>query len=130
MLDIQILQVPVEAGLELGAVVGLNDHDPEGEPTQHLVDELDGRDLVAPVEDLEHVDALEELDVHLQPMTQLGLLTALPALLMGAVLLVGRQPAQAAPHQDPVNRRGGDRDLVKALQVVGDPAGAEVIVLP
>ena len=32
MLDIEVLQVPVEAGLELGAVVGLDDLYAEGQP--------------------------------------------------------------------------------------------------
>jgi hypothetical protein len=36
----------VEQGLELRAVVGLDDLDPERQPLQHVVDELDGRLLV------------------------------------------------------------------------------------
>ena len=56
-MDVQVLKVPVEPGLELGAIVGLDDQDPEGEPAPHLVDELDGRRLVAAVVDLEYPDA-------------------------------------------------------------------------
>jgi hypothetical protein len=95
----------VEVGLELGALVGLDDH--EREPPPNFVDELDRRRLVAAVVDLEHPDAgaivdgrelveatpsagdpLEELDVHLQPMAGLGLLVALPALLVGTMLAI------------------------------------------
>jgi hypothetical protein len=38
--------VVVEQGLELGAVVGLDDLDPEPEALQDVVDELDGRLLI------------------------------------------------------------------------------------
>ena len=48
-------------------------------------------------------DALEELDVHLQAMTRLGLLVALPAPLVRTALLVCRQPAEAVAHQDPMH---------------------------
>jgi hypothetical protein len=37
----------VEAGLELGAVVGLDDLDTEGQPCQDVVQELDGGLLIA-----------------------------------------------------------------------------------
>ena len=96
---------------------------PEGEPPPHLVDELDRRGLVAAVVDLEHPDAgaivdgrelieappgardaLEELDVHLQPMARLGLLIALPALFVGPMLLVRGQAAQAVALEDPMHR--------------------------
>ena len=43
--------MPVEAGTELGAIVGLDDLDPEREPLQQVVQELDGGLLVAPVID-------------------------------------------------------------------------------
>jgi hypothetical protein len=44
----------VEAGAELDPVVGLDDLDPEPEPLQHIVQELDGSLLVAPVIDAQH----------------------------------------------------------------------------
>ena len=44
--DALVQQVVVEAGLELGAVVGLDDLDPEREPLQDIVEELDGSFLV------------------------------------------------------------------------------------
>ncbi len=106
MIDIQFLQVPVEVGLEQGAVVGLDDHDPEGEPSLYFVDELNRRRLVAPFVDLEHPDtgaivdgcklmeaapgardALEDLYVHLQPIAGPGPFIAPPALLVRAMLL-------------------------------------------
>jgi hypothetical protein len=44
-----IKHLPGEAGLELGAAVGLNDRDPERQPLEQVVQELDRRVLVAPV---------------------------------------------------------------------------------
>jgi hypothetical protein len=41
-----VQQVVVELGLELGAVIGLDDLDPKRQPLQHVVGELDGRLLV------------------------------------------------------------------------------------
>jgi hypothetical protein len=41
-----VQDVPVEAGAELGPVVGLDDLDPERQPLQHIVQELDGGLLV------------------------------------------------------------------------------------
>jgi hypothetical protein len=45
------------------------------------------------------------------------------------VLLIRRQARHPVPRQDAMHRRDGDRDLMKALQICRDPAGAEVIVL-
>ena len=55
--DAPVQDVPVEARLELGAVVGLDRLDPEREPLQHVVEELDGRLLVALGVDAQHPDA-------------------------------------------------------------------------
>src|SRR5262249_39579832 len=74
-------------------------------------------------------DALEELHVHLQAMARLLLLVALPALLVLAVLLARGQPVHPVAPEDAVHRRGRDGHAVVALQVVGNPAGAEVVVL-
>jgi hypothetical protein len=49
MADAFVQDVPVEAGAELDPVVGLDDLDPEGEPLQQVVQELDGGLLVASV---------------------------------------------------------------------------------
>src|SRR5512132_728899 len=46
MADAPVQDVIVEQGLELRAVVGLDDLDPERQPFQHVVEELDGRLLV------------------------------------------------------------------------------------
>ena len=47
----------MEACAELDAVVGLDDLDPEREPLQEVVEELDGGLLVAPVIDAQHAQA-------------------------------------------------------------------------
>ena len=46
------------------------------------------------------------------------------------MLLIGRQPVHPVLAQNAMHGRRGDRQLVKALQVVGDLARAEVVVLP
>src|SRR5690606_20143836 len=89
---------------------------------------VDGGELIEPL--ARPRDALEELHVHLQSMTGLRLLVALPALLMGLVLLVVWQPAHTVLDEDPVHRGAGDLHLVEALEVIGDPARSEVIALP
>src|SRR5688572_17171495 len=62
-------------------------------------------------------------------MTRLRLLIPLPALLVWAVLLVCRESRHAVLTQDAMDRGARDRHLVKALQIGGDPAGAEVVLL-
>ena len=57
MADAFVQHLPVEAGAELDAVVGLDDLDPEREPLQHVVQELDGRLLVALGVDAQHAQA-------------------------------------------------------------------------
>src|SRR6516164_5563899 len=90
--DVELLEMPVELRLKFGAAVGLHDVDPKRESTPHLVNELDGRALIAPVIDLQHAnsgaivdggeliepppragDALQELHVQLKPMPWLRL---------------------------------------------------------
>ena len=84
VLDAFVEQVPMEAGLELGSVVGLDLHDVEGQLLNHVVDELDRGLLIQPLVDpqdpqpgavidggelvvlLAHsLDGLDELDVDL-----------------------------------------------------------------
>lgn len=81
----------MKLGLKFGAIVGLDDVDPEGEAPDHFIEKPDGRALVAGIVDLEDAnacaivdrrelvqslrcarDALEELHVHLQAMPGLG----------------------------------------------------------
>jgi len=50
--NVQRLEVPVELGLELGTVIGLHDVHAERQSAQHLVDEDNGRTLVARIVDL------------------------------------------------------------------------------
>ena len=52
-----VQDLPVEAGAELWAVVGLDHLDPEREPLQHIVQELDGRRLVELGIDTQHAQA-------------------------------------------------------------------------
>ena len=127
--------MPVELGLEFGAIVGLHDLDAKRQPASHLVDEPDGRSLIAGVIDLEHTDpgavvdgrelveallrsrdALEELHVHLQAVTRLGLLVALPALNVRLVLLVRREPPESVLVQKALHRRGRDANAVKRFR--------------
>jgi hypothetical protein len=135
--------------LKLRPVVGLDDVHAKGQPPKHVVHELNGRALGARVKHFEDAhpravidrgelvqpaarawDALEELDVDLQPMAGLRFFVPLPAFAVGAMLLIRRQPRHPASRQDAVDRRAGDRHLMKSLQVGRDPAGSEVIVLP
>ena len=117
--DVQALEMPMKARLELRPVVGLHDVNPEREPAHDIVHELDGRPLVAGVEDLQHADAravidrrelveprararnpLEKLHIDLQTMARLPLLVPLPPLAVWPVFLIGRQPIQAMAPQN------------------------------
>ena len=88
MTDVERLEVPVEAGLELGTIIGLDHKYAKGQPPNDLVHEADRRSLVAGILDLEYADAraiidggelieallgawdsLEELDIQLQAMS-------------------------------------------------------------
>jgi hypothetical protein len=99
--------MPVEPCLTLGAVVSLDDPYTEWEPTGDVVDETDGRALIAGVVNLQHPktcavidgrelietllrvwDPLKQLHVQLEPEARVCLFVALPALRMRAMLLV------------------------------------------
>ena len=127
MPDVQAFDVGVEAGLEFGAIVGLNHADAERQATPDFVEELDGRPLIAGVIDLENPDpraivnrrelieagpaprdSLEKLHVELQPVAGLGLLVAFPAGRVRSMFLIDRQPVQAVLAQNAVNGRRGD----------------------
>ena len=54
MADAFVQDMPVKACAELGPVVGLDDLDPEREPLQDIVQELDGRLLVELGVDAQH----------------------------------------------------------------------------
>src|SRR5689334_5964270 len=123
MADVALLKMPVEAGLELSPIVGLDDQDPKGQPSNNLIHEADRRSLVARIVDLEDSysraivdggeliqallgagDPLKELDVQLQAMPGLGLLIAQPGASFRPMLLIGRQPVQAVANQDAMHR--------------------------
>ena len=125
----------MEGGLELGAVVGLDHLDAEGQFLEHVVNELDGRLLVQVVEHAEHsepsavvdggelvvllaqaADRGHELHVDLDPVTRLGLLVALPAVLVALVALRRRQAAQVEAFEDAPDPGGADLDLVVAVK--------------
>jgi len=89
---------------------------------------VDGGELIEPLSSPR--DAFQELHVHLQPMPRLGFLVAFPPLAVRLVLLIRRQAIQAVLAQDPVHGRASDRHLVKASEVVADPARPEVVPLP
>ena len=55
--DVERFEMPVEVGLEFGAIVGLNDVDAERQPPEDVIDECDRRPLIAGVEDLQHANA-------------------------------------------------------------------------
>src|ERR1700730_17599770 len=57
MANVQRLDVAMELRLKLRPVVGLNNVDAEWQPTQDLVDESDGRPLVAGIVDFEDANA-------------------------------------------------------------------------
>src|SRR6478735_12597955 len=109
MTHVARLHVPVKLRLKLGAIVGLHDVNTERQPLQDSVDEADGRALITRIVDLEDANAraiidgrelvqalaragnaLEELDVHLEPVARLRLLVAAPAFVVGPMLLIAR----------------------------------------
>src|SRR5713101_8242094 len=120
VLDAFVEQVPMEAGLELRAVVGLDLHDVERQLLDDVVDELDRGLLIQALIDPQDpqasavidggvlvvlfahsLDGLDELDVDLNRMTRLLLLVALPAFGMALVALRRRQAVEVSPLEDP-----------------------------
>jgi len=147
--DVVRLEMPMELRLELGSVVSLHDVNAKRQALPDLIDEPDRRPLVACIVDLEDANAgaviygreliqpfarardpFKELHVELQPVSGLRLLVPLPALLVGLMFLVRREPWHPVALQDAMDRRTRDRDGVKPLQIVRDLAGSKVIVLP
>src|SRR5580700_4459253 len=146
--DVLAFQVPVEVGLELSAVVRLDNEHSEGEPADNLVYEADGGLLIADVVDLEYADAsavvdrrklvealsrsgdpLQEFHVNLQAMPWLRLLVSMPGTTRRLTPYVGRQPAHPVADQDAVDRRARHMHLVKAIKITGNPAGPKAISL-
>jgi hypothetical protein len=71
----------------------------------------------------------DELHVDLHPVPGELLLVALPASIVGLVLLRGRQPVHLEPLEDPPDAGAGDVDVVVSLEVHRDLARPEVVVL-
>jgi hypothetical protein len=149
VLDAFVQEVPMEAGLELGAVVGLDLHDFERQLLEDVVDEPDCGRLVQALVDPEDpqasavvdggvlvvlladaFDGLDELDVNLNRVARLLLLVALPAFGVALVPLRRRQPVEVSSLQDPPDAGRAHRDVVIALEVHGDLGWAKVVVLP
>jgi hypothetical protein len=147
--DVLLLQVPVEVGLELCAIVSLDYEHSEGKPSDDLVHEADGRLLVADVVDFEHTDAravidgrelieaflgtrysLKEFHVDLQAMARLRLLVSVPGTARWLALLINRQPVHSVTDQYAVH--GGTRYVyaMKAMQIAGDPSRTKPVSLP
>src|SRR6266852_2945160 len=149
VLNAFVEQVPVEAGLELGSVVGLDLHDVERQLLEDVVDELDRGLLIQALVDpkdpqasavvdggvlvvlLAHsLDGFDELDVDLNRMARLLLLVALPPFPVARVALRSGQPVQVGSLQDPPDPGRAHRDIVISLEIHGDLGGAEVVMLP
>jgi hypothetical protein len=62
MPDVLLLEVPVEIGLELSAIVRLDHEYSERKPANDLVHKADGCLLIADVVDLKHTDAGAVID--------------------------------------------------------------------
>ena len=129
MPNASIQDVHMEAGLELRAVVGLDELDLERQLLQDVVDALDGGLLVEPFVDLEDpepgavidggvlvvllanpLDRLDEFDIDLNCVTGLRLLVSLPALSVAFVALRGRKAIEVGPTEDAPDARGTDGD--------------------
>jgi len=149
MANVLRFEMPVKTGLELAAIVGLDDEHAEGKPAEDLIHKANGRTLVAGVVDLEHSDTraiidgselvetlcgacdpLQELHVQLQSMPGLGLLVSLPGSPNGPTLLVSRQAVHPVADQNAVHGGGRNCHLVKAPQISGDPSRSKVVALP
>jgi hypothetical protein len=153
--DALVQDVPVERGLELGPVIGLDRLDLERQPLHDVVDELDGRLLVQLRVDPQHPqpgavvdrgelvalvptaapagcadDGFDELDVDLHVMAGPLFLVPLPPLVVPLVALGGGQPAEVESLQNAPHAGLADRDVVVAAQVHDDLLGSEVVVLP
>jgi hypothetical protein len=141
-----ILDVPVELGLELMAVVGSDLFDLERELFDDVIDKVDRVGLSMLVIDLEGPDTRsivdggileasyllaaladegEELDVHLDVMARNLLVVTLGVDFTHAGS--ARQSADTVAAQNARNASVGDFDVVIAREIPDDPDGPEVI---
>jgi len=147
--DALVLDVPMELGLELMAIVGPHLADPEGEAGNDVVDEGDRIGLGVPVIDLEGPDAGriinrsvlvaldrlavlspkdQELDVDLDLVAGDLLLIALGMDLANPG--AARKPVQAVAPENAIYAGIGDLDVVIARQISDDPNGSQVVSPP
>src|SRR6266566_8854542 len=131
-----VQEMPMEGGLELGPVIGLDLLDPKGELLENIVSELDRGLLVQLPVDLENpqpravidggelvvllahaTDGVDELDVDLNGVARQLLLVTLPALLVALVTLGSGKPAEVQATQDAPDPRLADSDVVIPLEV-------------
>ena len=149
MTDALVLDMPMELGLELMAIVGPHLADPEGEPGNDVVDEGDRIGLGVPVVDLERPDAGriinggiliafdrfavlslkdQELDVDLDLVPGDLLLIALGMDLTNP--RAARKPVQAIAPENAIDAGIRDLDVVIARQIPDDPNGSQVVSPP
>ena len=149
MTDALVLDVPMELGLELMAIVGPHLADPEGEPGNDVVDEGDRIGLGVPVVDLERPDAGRIINgdvlVALDRLAVFSLkdqkLHVDLDLVPGDLLLIAlgmdltnpratRKPVQAIAPENAIDAGIRDLDGVIARQIPDDPNGSQVVSPP
>jgi hypothetical protein len=149
MTDALVLDMPMELGLELMAIVGPHLADPEGEPGNDVVDEGDRIGLGMPVIDPECPDAGriinrgvlvaldrlavlslkdQELDLDLDLVPGDRLLIALSVDLANP--RTARKPVQAVAPENAIDAGIRDLDVVIARQIPDDPDGSKVVSPP
>ncbi len=89
MADALVLDMPVELGLELMAVISPDLPYAEWEGSDHVVNEVDGRELEAPDLLASFPDECQKLDIHLDVMAWILFIVAL-----GVHLADARSPWQ------------------------------------
>ena len=146
--DAAVEDVPVEAGLELGAVVGLDRPRPGTGASRGRSRRTGSRSSGRCGVDPQHADAgavidrgvlvvllagpgerFDELDVDLDAVAGQRFLVAFPASVVALVALRGRQPVQVEALEDAPHAGLADRDVVVALEVHRDLERPEVVVL-
>src|SRR5262245_17460690 len=149
MADTLVLDVPMELGLELMAVVGPYLADPEGEPSNDVIDEGDRIGLGVSVVDLECPDAGRIINggvlVTLDRLAVVSLkdqkLHGYRDLVAGNLLLIAlgmdltnpraaRKPVQAVAFFFQADDGIRDLDVVIARQIPDDPNGSQVVSPP
>ena len=151
VVDALVKQVPVESGLELGAIVGLGLLDPERQSGQVVVHERDRGLLIVLVVDPHHAQpgavvdrgvlvtrlappfgrghGFDELHVDLKGVAGPLFLVPLPLRGRALVPLGGREAIHVQALEDPPDPRCADLDVVVELEIHLDLVRYEVVVL-